>query len=173
MQTISKIVAQFKQNWTEEISPCSIKKACDESKMKWIESMLNPVVCVQLFFLQVLHGNTACNHLPRLADMCFTGGAYCRARMRVKLEVFERLLASCIASLKTQTLDTGLWFGRRVFMLDGSSFSMSDLPALQAKFGQPGGQKPGCGFPVSHWLCLLYTSPSPRDKRQSRMPSSA
>ena len=25
----------------------------------------------------------------------------------------------------------------------------------------------------SHWNCLLYTSPSPRDKRQSRMPSSA
>ena len=24
-----------------------------------------------------------------------------------------------------------------------------------------------------HKLCLLYTSPSPRDKRQSRMPSSA
>ena len=26
-------------------------------------------------------------------------------------------------------------------------------------------------FPI--WTCLLYTSPSPRDKRQSRMPSSA
>ena len=25
----------------------------------------------------------------------------------------------------------------------------------------------------SFWHCLLYTSPSPRDKRQSRMPSSA
>ena len=24
-----------------------------------------------------------------------------------------------------------------------------------------------------NWYCLLYTSPSPRDKRQSRMPSSA
>ena len=24
-----------------------------------------------------------------------------------------------------------------------------------------------------HTVCLLYTSPSPRDKRQSRMPSSA
>ena len=24
-----------------------------------------------------------------------------------------------------------------------------------------------------YWDCLLYTSPSPRDKRQSRMPSSA
>ena len=28
-------------------------------------------------------------------------------------------------------------------------------------------------FNVSLWVCLLYTSPSPRDKRQSRMPSSA
>ena len=26
---------------------------------------------------------------------------------------------------------------------------------------------------VASWSCLLYTSPSPRDKRQSRMPSSA
>ena len=26
---------------------------------------------------------------------------------------------------------------------------------------------------VNHNVCLLYTSPSPRDKRQSRMPSSA
>ena len=29
-------------------------------------------------------------------------------------------------------------------------------------------------FKLEHgWSCLLYTSPSPRDKRQSRMPSSA
>ena len=27
--------------------------------------------------------------------------------------------------------------------------------------------------PTMHYVCLLYTSPSPRDKRQSRMPSSA
>ena len=28
-------------------------------------------------------------------------------------------------------------------------------------------------YGVSGLICLLYTSPSPRDKRQSRMPSSA
>ena len=27
--------------------------------------------------------------------------------------------------------------------------------------------------PIPHFPCLLYTSPSPRDKRQYRMPSSA
>ena len=29
------------------------------------------------------------------------------------------------------------------------------------------------GWLFESWTCLLYTSPSPRDKRQSRMPSSA
>ena len=28
-------------------------------------------------------------------------------------------------------------------------------------------------IPVSFWICLLYTSPSPRDVEESRMPSSA
>ena len=28
-------------------------------------------------------------------------------------------------------------------------------------------------FAILYWICLLYTSPSPRDKRGSRMPSSA
>ena len=31
----------------------------------------------------------------------------------------------------------------------------------------------GVGFGYVYNACLLYTSPSPRDKRQSRMPSSA
>ena len=33
--------------------------------------------------------------------------------------------------------------------------------------------RPDTGTSVSVLTCLLYTSPSPRDKRQSRMPSSA
>ena len=31
----------------------------------------------------------------------------------------------------------------------------------------------GSGRVTAYYVCLLYTSPSPRDKRQSRMPSSA
>ena len=34
-------------------------------------------------------------------------------------------------------------------------------------------QSNGTGEPTYPYPCLLYTSPSPRDKRQSRMPSSA
>ena len=28
-------------------------------------------------------------------------------------------------------------------------------------------------FDEANWVCLLYTSPSPRDRQKSRMPSSA
>ncbi len=44
---------------------------------------------------------------------------------------------------------------RSAWLLDGSSCSMPDTPALQEHFGQPGGQKPGCGFPVAHLLVLF------------------
>ena len=37
------------------------------------------------------------------------------------------------------------------------------------------GRVVGKGIPTDHWerTCLLYTSPSPRDRQKSRMPSSA
>lgn len=33
---------------------------------------------------------------------------------------------------------------------------MPDTPSLRSHFGQPGGQKIGCGFPVAHWLVLMH-----------------
>ena len=51
---------------------------------------------------------------------------------------------------------TGFWLGHRVLLIDGSSFSMPDVAALQAYFGQPGNQAKGCGFPVAHILALFH-----------------
>lgn len=33
---------------------------------------------------------------------------------------------------------------------------MPDTPELHAHFGQPGGQQPGCGFPVAHLMALFH-----------------
>jgi hypothetical protein len=124
--------------------------------MVWRQSTLNPIVTVQVFFLQILYGNTACTHLPRLANLCFTAAAYCKARMRLKLKVLELLLQRSVEQLHQGPFDASRWFGHRVFFLDGSSFSMPDTPELQEHFGQPGGQREGCGFPTAHWLAMLH-----------------
>jgi hypothetical protein len=84
----------------------------------------------------------------------FTAAAYCRARRRLPLELFKEL-AESVGRRIGQGDDVPLWHGHRVFLMDGSGFSMPDTAELQAHFGQPGNQKPGCGFPVAHMLCLL------------------
>ncbi|MCG8584099.1 MAG: IS4 family transposase [Pirellulales bacterium] len=126
--------------------------------MTWYESTLNPIATIQIFFLQVLHGNTACTHLPHLAGLRFTAAAYCTARQRINLDVFRTLLARCVGRLQQDAFDAGRWLGHRVFHVDGSSFSMPDTPELQSHFGQPSGQKPGCGFPVAHWLVQTHAA---------------
>jgi hypothetical protein len=50
----------------------------------------------------------------------------------------------------------GLWRGHRTLLIDGSAFSMPDTPELQKAFGQPGAQKPGCGFPVAKILAVFH-----------------
>ena len=69
---------------------------------------------------------------------------------------------------------------RRVFMPtnDGRLFSLNaDTGKPDPEFGIGGvvdlTQGLGRKFNRKFYSCLLYTSPSPRDKRQSRMPSSA
>src|SRR5262249_61106398 len=41
---------------------------------------------------------------------------------------------------------------RRLFALDGSSFSMPDTAELREEFGYSPGQATGCGFPTAHLL---------------------
>ena len=156
MRSITHVLRNFKLRWTEELETAAIEQACRDAGMDWIESTLNPIVTIQLFFLQVLHGNTAIEHLPHLASMTFTAAAYCKARIRLKLQVLRLLLERSVAQLQQDVLDGSRWLGHRVFYVDGSSFSMPDTPELQQYFGQPGQQRPGCGFPVAHWLAMMH-----------------
>jgi hypothetical protein len=156
MRSITDVVRQFKQNWIEELSPAAIAKACRDAGMSWNESALNPVVTIQIFFVQILHGNAAIEHLKHLTGKAFAASAYCQARMRVSLEALHLLLERCVDQMQRESFGAARWFGHRVFHIDGSSFSMPDTPELQAYFGQPGQQKPGCGFPVAHWLVMLH-----------------
>jgi hypothetical protein len=70
--------------------------------------------------------------------------------------VFDRLLKTVGEHWQHEPLNEGRWLGHRTFWADGSSFSMSDTPELQEHFGQPGGQQPGCGFPVAHLMALFH-----------------
>jgi hypothetical protein len=154
--TLTQVVKQFQQDWTSQLEPAAILTACRDVAYRWRERTLDPVTTIELFCVQILHGNTACTHLRHLTKCSVTASAYCQARMKLPLSVFEQLLRSVSHALQHQPLDEGRWLGHRTFWVDGSSFSMPDTPTLQEHFGQPGKQLPGCGFPVAHLLALFH-----------------
>lgn len=153
---IARIVAQFKQSWSQELEDEAIERACEEAGHKWRERELGPVATVKMFFVQILFGNVACEFVPHLAGKNVTGSAYCAARGRLPLAALQTLLSRCTTKMAACARDTGLWLGHRLFLLDGSGFSMPDTQELREHFGQPGGQAVGCGFPVAHWLALVH-----------------
>jgi Transposase DDE domain len=104
----------------------------------------------------MLHGNTACSHLPHLSGLRFSAAAYCQARAKLPLRLFALLLERFGTAVQRSALDEGRWHGHRTCLVDGSGCSMPDTPTLQEAFGQPTAQRPGCGFPVARWLGLFH-----------------
>jgi hypothetical protein len=149
-------IARIKADVAAHLEAAMIERLCRELGHVWRDRILSPVVTIHAFLMQVLHGNTACDHVPHLMGGHFTGEAYCQARKRLPLALFERLLRAVIESLASCCTAAERWLGHRVWLLDGSSCSMPDTPELQKAFGQPGAQKPGCGFPVAHLLALFH-----------------
>lgn len=154
--TIAKIVTHFKADVGKVLSAEVILKVCHCLGHVWRNRVFDPVTTLHIFLLQILHGNTACTHLPHLAGLCFTATAYCEARKRLPLTFFAVLLQRLCDALLPDINTNGRWHGHRTWTLDGSSFSMSDTPSLQKHFGQPSAQAKGCGFPVAHLLALFH-----------------
>jgi Transposase DDE domain len=154
--TIPQVLRQFKADVGQAIAADTILQICGYLNYVCRNRVLGPVNTVHVFLLQILHGNTACTALSRLAGLPFTAAAYCAARKRLPLALFQELLRHVCDALFPEVHTTGRWRGHRTWMLDGSSFSMSDTPELQAYFGQPPLQAKGCGFPVAHMLALFH-----------------
>ena len=118
------------------------------------DRVLTPAVTTHLALHRALHGGTAITHLRHLAGASFTPSAYCQAIARLP-EAFFGLLQVLVTDRLRDDRPEDRWHGHRLFLIDGTGVSMPDTPDLRAAFGQPGGQRPGCGFPVAHILALF------------------
>jgi hypothetical protein len=153
---IDTILRQLRQDVARRLEPESILAACRAVGHRWRACRLNPVAILPWFITQVLHGNTSLMHISLLGGRGFTDAAYCQARARLPLAVFQAILRNRIQAVTPETAWHGLWRGHRTVLIDGSAFSMPDTPELQTHFGQPGNQTPGCGFPVATILAVFH-----------------
>lgn len=150
---IAVAVSRLKQQVQHFLSACFVSQLAFELGLAWKQTTLCVPQLVALFARQIMAGNISMPELARLAGSAFTPEAYCTARGRLPIELLKAMLKR-ICDLGGQQAGR-LWKGHRLWHMDGSSFSMPDTPELQQRFGQPVGQRLGCGFPVAHILCLF------------------
>jgi hypothetical protein len=154
---VTAILQRFTTEWTALLQPDAILTACSEvGYTTWRDRVLTPVTTIQLFLWQMLHGHTACSHLPHLSGLPFSAAAYCQARAKLPLRLFALLLERFGSAVQRAALDEARWHGHRTFFVDGSGCSMPDTPVLNEAFGQSTAQRPGCGVPVAHLLGLFH-----------------
>ena len=108
--------------------------------------------------LQAIHGHTALTELGALTTTGACAGTFCRLRQRLPLQLFEQVAVEMAQRALNATEQVGRWRGLRVFVLDGTGFSMPDLPALADAFGEvKAGGRPSNKplFPFAHALGML------------------
>lgn len=144
------------------LSPAAIERACVAAGHDWRVRELPPVVLIGLMMMQVLYA-TSLRGALRAGQVDATPTALCKAKGQLPLDVIQRLVSDLAGQARGVMSQCPPATPRlagvgRVVMVDGSSASMPDTPALQNAFGQPGNARPGCGFPVMHLLALFDQS---------------
>ena len=146
--TLITALRQIRDDLAKVLEPVALRDLCRSLGVRSRERLLDPVTTIHLFLLQILHGNTACAHLPRLAGRPFTASAYCQARSRLPLAVLHALPAAHDRGVAHPVVDAeGLWHGHRTWFLDGSGVSLPDTPPLQRASASRRTRRPAAASP--------------------------
>lgn len=129
-----------------------IESLCDQLRLVGRRRVLTPTVTTYLALIRALHA-APMSALRHLSGFDVSAQAFCQGIRRLPVEYFARLQAAAARTCQnSQRSRADRWDGRRLFLIDGTAFSMPDTPPLQQAFGQHTSQRPGCGFPIAHLL---------------------
>jgi hypothetical protein len=132
------------------------------------ERVYGPFATLVLFIEQVLGADHSCQDAVARglsartaqgqAPCSLNTAAYCKARWRLPLGLLERLAREVGSRLCESQPAVWRWRGREVKLVDGTTVSMPDTSANQARFPQHRGQKPGLGFPMARLVAVVSLS---------------
>lgn len=155
-------LACFKSCCGDLLTRRSIERMSREMNYRWRDGKLPPDATVHCMMEQMVHGNVSCTQVRQLRCGQFSAEAFCQARQRLPLALLERLNQTVSAAVMKvavaiKPVESSGINRHRVFILDGSGFSMPDTPELVEHFGLRRNQREGCGYPTCH--LLLQTGP--------------
>jgi Transposase DDE domain len=146
-----------------------VAAAAERCGLRFRQRLFSPFVTLWLFVWQALSPDGSCREavLRLWADrpmddegeaISATTGSYCRARQRLPFGLIVTLIGMVAARLFQRLSGEHLWCGRRVKIVDGTTVSMPDTVANQARFPQSRSQKAGLGFPIARLVGVFCWS---------------
>lgn len=176
---IGHSVKQLRQKFSQSIglpiqaalSAATIEAALRAEGFTYRCCLLDPVVTVWAFLSQIIDTDRSCRKalsrvwaylsdqaaepIPIDPEAVADTGAYCKARQRLPEGVVKRLYGQVADTLEDGVEASRRWWGRRVFLADGTTVLLPDTPANQAAYPQHPNQQPGCGFPLLKVVALF------------------
>lgn len=132
-----------------------VNQVLTESGHAWRERLLPPLVMLRLFVIQMLSGNCSIAALRQLGGIDFATSSYCEARMELPLQLLQSLLRWMHGHAQRSLGSATRLIGQRVFISDGSGYTMPDTLVLREHFHLPKGVKEGVGYPMGKLMGLL------------------
>ena len=127
-----------------------------------------PTETLSMFLAQAMSEDRSCQKvvdeaaikrvLGGLSSCSTATGGYCKARQRLPLEMVSELTRYTGQQINSQVPEQWRWRGKRIHLIDGTTVGLPDTPANQRAYPQPGGQKPGLGFPLSRIVGIICLS---------------
>jgi Transposase DDE domain len=124
-----------------------------------------PTLTLAMFLGQTLNADGSCRNAVAQANLnrllenddaaSQNTASYCEARQRLEMDVVRSLRKETAAAMTEVTPESWLWRSRHPKLMDGSSVTMPDTKANQAKYPQHGGQEEGAGFPAARLMGVI------------------
>ena len=144
--------------WFNLLTSDQLLDTVDSLLPAYRERQYPPTESLSLFLAQAMNADRSCQNIVNqtavdrmvggLPQVSTRTGGYCRARQRLPKSMVMHLSEHVAELVEDESPSEWCWQGRRVCLVDGTTVTMPDTPANQARFPQQRGQKPGLGFPI-------------------------
>ena len=152
-----------------EVIPAELlKRWVLEEVVQWREGLYGPLRTRMRFIEQVMSADHGCQEgvargiCARVVEGRAAGsantGPYGKARARRPIGLVERLGRGVGQRLVAGQPAAWRWRGREVKWVDGTTVSMPDTKANQARFPQNREQRAGLGFPLARLVAIVSLS---------------
>lgn len=171
-EQVRRLRARFAQSvdtLLEDVIPAELlKRWVLEEAVQWRERLYGPLRTLMLFIEQVMSADHGCQEAvargicARVREGQTAGsantGPYCKARARLPIGLVERLGRAVGQRGVAGQPGVWRWRGREVKLVDGTTVSMPDTKANQARFPQNREQRAGLGFPLARLVAIVSLS---------------